>query len=281
MPFKKSLKIFLSILITGLAVYGIYAAVAPKAKVEKGTAASSQEQTQQAKVTQQNQELATTLDTSTTNENLSKKDSDSDGLPDAAETIYKTDPFDPDTDNDKYLDGEEVKNGYDPTIPSPNDKIFSKENSQGEVAGATTGINIEKYFPLNNQLNIINPSNKDTVSSYFELSSKVLMPSLNELGEATASAQKGDASGLLTVLAKIDSGYKELLKIPVPEETLQIHKESLAEIKILRQNLATFASQANKDAYSEFQSKAKELKIFVDATRTKIQELMNKYQITL
>ena len=30
------------------------------------------------------------------------------------ETKYKTNPNNPDTDGDGYLDGDEVKNGYDP-----------------------------------------------------------------------------------------------------------------------------------------------------------------------
>jgi len=40
-------------------------------------------------------------------------DSDSDGLPDSVETIYKTDPTNPDTDSDGYNDGDEIKKGYD------------------------------------------------------------------------------------------------------------------------------------------------------------------------
>jgi len=50
-------------------------------------------------------------------------DSDNDGLSDPLETIYKTDPNNPDTDEDGYKDGAEVANGYDPLIKSPNDKI--------------------------------------------------------------------------------------------------------------------------------------------------------------
>lgn len=43
-------------------------------------------------------------------------DSDSDGLTDAYETdISHTDPFDSDTDDDGYSDGQEVEAGYDPT----------------------------------------------------------------------------------------------------------------------------------------------------------------------
>ncbi len=41
-------------------------------------------------------------------------DTDNDGLGDAAEQLYGTDPNKPDTDGDGYLDGEEVTNGYNP-----------------------------------------------------------------------------------------------------------------------------------------------------------------------
>jgi len=50
-------------------------------------------------------------------------DSDRDGLPDYLETCWGSDPNNPDTDGDGYLDGQEVNNNYDPLIPSPNDKI--------------------------------------------------------------------------------------------------------------------------------------------------------------
>jgi len=60
-------------------------------------------------------------------------DSDDDGLPDSVETIFKTDPANPDTDSDGYKDGEEVKNGYDPMSPgtarldSDNDGLLNNE----------------------------------------------------------------------------------------------------------------------------------------------------------
>lgn len=42
-------------------------------------------------------------------------DTDNDGLSDYEEVIvYKTDPLNADTDGDTYLDGEEIKNGYNP-----------------------------------------------------------------------------------------------------------------------------------------------------------------------
>ena len=44
-------------------------------------------------------------------------DFDNDGLSNEMEEIYGTDKNNPDTDGDGFKDGEEVKNGYDPTIP--------------------------------------------------------------------------------------------------------------------------------------------------------------------
>ena len=41
-------------------------------------------------------------------------DSDGDGLVDAVEAQYGTDPFDPDTDKDTMSDGWEVENGLNP-----------------------------------------------------------------------------------------------------------------------------------------------------------------------
>lgn len=41
-------------------------------------------------------------------------DNDGDGLPNDLENYYQTDIDNPDSDNDSFLDGEEVNNGYDP-----------------------------------------------------------------------------------------------------------------------------------------------------------------------
>ena len=47
-----------------------------------------------------------------------KVDSDDDGLPDAAELLdYGTDPFDPDTGRDGFMDAEEATAGTDPPDP--------------------------------------------------------------------------------------------------------------------------------------------------------------------
>ena len=50
-------------------------------------------------------------------------DLDHDGLAGWEENLHNTDPNNPDTDGDGYLDGEEVAAGYDPTKKAPNDKL--------------------------------------------------------------------------------------------------------------------------------------------------------------
>ncbi|MCK5123259.1 MAG: hypothetical protein KAQ87_03895 [Candidatus Pacebacteria bacterium] len=59
---------------------------------------------------------------------ISSGDSDQDRLSDNAETIYGTDPNNPDTDGDGYTDGDEVSKGYDPLVPGnaklDYDKLF-------------------------------------------------------------------------------------------------------------------------------------------------------------
>ena len=50
-------------------------------------------------------------------------DSDEDGLSDDLEKEIGTDPFNKDTDNDGYNDGEEIKNGYNPIISAYNTEV--------------------------------------------------------------------------------------------------------------------------------------------------------------
>ncbi len=54
-------------------------------------------------------------------------DTDSDGLKDWEETIFRTKADNPDTDGDGTKDGEEVAQGRDPTIAGPNDLIIPKD----------------------------------------------------------------------------------------------------------------------------------------------------------
>ena len=66
-------------------------------------------------------------------------DSDCDGLTNAEEKLYGTDPNNPDTDGDGYSDGVEVQSGYDPLKPAPGDKIASSTPvKQPQISSTTT-----------------------------------------------------------------------------------------------------------------------------------------------
>ena len=62
-------------------------------------------------------------------------DPDNDGLTNAQESLWGTNPNNPDTDKDGYNDGKEVANCHNPLVPAPNDKL---ENCKvGSSIGAT------------------------------------------------------------------------------------------------------------------------------------------------
>lgn len=70
--------------------------------------------------------------------NLANVDTDADGLSDSDEVlIWKTDPLNPDSDGDSYVDGKEVRNGYNPLGPG---KLFNAPASvpSGRDSGAAT-----------------------------------------------------------------------------------------------------------------------------------------------
>jgi len=71
-------------------------------------------------------------------------DWDNDGLANREESFWNTDPNNPDTDGDGYLDGEEVASGHDPLIPGPDDLLPTDGNltmkmSQLALAGLVEG----------------------------------------------------------------------------------------------------------------------------------------------
>ena len=70
---------------------------------------------------------------------MDQTDTDEDGLPDAIETmVFETDPNNPDSDGDSYLDGEEVDNGYNPLGEGELDQAFYEAKLE-ELMGGSLG----------------------------------------------------------------------------------------------------------------------------------------------
>lgn len=96
----------------------------------------------------------------------SQIDADKDGLSDWEESLYGTDPKNPDTDEDGYLDGEEIISNRDPLKKGPDDflKTGEKSNSNNSIKNISK-IVIENYLKtIQSQGSIdLTPENLDQI----------------------------------------------------------------------------------------------------------------------
>lgn len=88
-------------------------------------------------------------------------DSDNDGLTDVSEELFGTDPFNPDTDGDKYPDGHEVYNLYDPKKTS--DAKLIDSGIVQEYQNPAFGYKI--YYPTSWAVGNVDPDYKDVLFS--------------------------------------------------------------------------------------------------------------------
>lgn len=139
----------------------------------------------------------------------SSKDTDNDNLPDEVEAIFGSDPNINDTDGDGYLDGEEVINGYLPTVPHPNDHILK--------------------MPSDAEIKIADSYDLTSIKNYLE---KTKTPPLLQSGttyqEAIASAKVGDKTKILAIISALNENEKELKLIEVPKPLVNLHKLTLS-----------------------------------------------------
>jgi len=86
-------------------------------------APAAQKVTIQAQLTSLESSVGASAQKAVEAQNELAKDSDNDGLSDYDELfVYKTDPYNPDTDGDGFLDGDEVTNGFNPLDPGDHKK---------------------------------------------------------------------------------------------------------------------------------------------------------------
>ena len=73
-------------------------------------------------------------------------DPDNDGLPNAEEIVWGTDPENPDTDGDGFTDGEEVLNNHNPTVAGPNDSLPQGFQPRVDVQPDAAPIEVDQLF---------------------------------------------------------------------------------------------------------------------------------------
>lgn len=79
----------------------------------------------------------------------STADPDHDGLINAQETLWGTDPSNPDTDGDGYTDGQEVAACHNPLVKAPNDKLSNCDPKKQSTIASTISANgaPDAFFP--------------------------------------------------------------------------------------------------------------------------------------
>lgn len=247
-------------------------------------------------------------------------DSDHDGLSDAMEAIYKTDPNNPDTDGDGYKDGSEVNNGYDPTIPSPNDKISGslKLSSQSPLPAANytqqyanqTGTtptvdsllqnedqmnqfinetNARGILPviLDSDLTIIKATGKSAINTYLDTLSVGTNKSLSAVDTKnitdafTVLVQTGNSAQLDAVIAKIRNNLAVFQKTSVPEEAKELHKKYLGAVTALLNNAEALKNYKNDYVGTLVAaSRLEGLRAIFTEIQADIKNLEKKYNIT-
>ena len=144
-------------------------------------------------------------------------DSDCDGLTNAEEKLYGTDPNNPDTDGDGYSDGIEVRSGYDPLKPAPGDKLPS--------LAAT-------------------PTTSSTISSSSQSTTASLTDALTQ-NFKTFVASKGNQSVSTTDVSNfISSDLADNMGTPITADTLPAVDSST--IKTIDQTYPTLSAAAKK-----------------------------------
>lgn len=198
-------------------------------------------------------------------------DDDNDELSNAKEIIYDSNPNVWDTDGDSYSDGDEVKNGYDPTIVgsarlSDNENLnvtIKYFNWVTEKYGVKDPIildsSINEYLDMNfpdpldmpeiaeEDMNIIDDESESALRTYINAINKIELPegfsSYSELYEKALAGERYNIDGIIT---EINDNIKRLYLMETPEAIVYIHEEYIGIMEILN-NMFTDLKNARKD----------------------------------
>ena len=167
-------------------------------------------------------------------------DWDNDDLFNSDESFWGTDPNNPDTDGDGYLDGQEVAASHDPTIPAPNDLI---ENDN--VTNKFSGLALAGLYEGS-----LDPANPNYNESFSMLISSVVDDAVNKLNgviktrpepiSSTKQNQREYIKKISPVIEELFSTYVSELK-----NLSEIHNNS-NENEVESLVIAFFKNQSGK-----------------------------------
>lgn len=177
------------------------------------------------------------------------KDWDNDGLSNREESYWNTDPSNPDTDGDNYLDGEEVASGHDPLIPGPDDLFPTEDNltmkmSQLALAGLYEGS--------------LKPGNPDYEGSLNDLATIVAEDALNSFD---IDLSKIDLKFIASDKYSQQQYIEELS--PVFEDLFIAFLEQMSELENNLNNIGAFG-MIHKDVSNSFEGASSRYDVIFD-----------------
>jgi hypothetical protein len=156
-------------------------------------------------------------------------DSDQDGLSNAEEKIYGTDPNKADTDGDGYTDGAEVKSGYDPLKPAPGDKII--QDKSAETVSAVTSKNVSGEN--NSSTEKINAASQTAVAEKINLTDKLstdVASLINQKSDENQPVSIEDIDGLLSQMTSAQQAVTFDDLPAIDPATIKIKKQNYSKL---------------------------------------------------
>lgn len=151
-------------------------------------------------------------------------DSDNDGLADEIESIYRTDPHNPDTDGDATNDGDELLQLRDPITAGPDDTLTAI-NEAGEIDTSTyTGRYVATFSPDASQAEVLSSERLET---FIEKERQALVPTAFT-PQVQTTATTG-AQAIETYLAAIASSHNQEIVSVTSEDITTALRTYLAE----------------------------------------------------
>lgn len=181
-------------------------------------------------------------------------DTDLDGLSDAMEIIYGSDPLRNDTDGDGFLDGQEVTAGYDPLAPgkarltdrkNPSLTVqyinwLANSQEKGYANIDLTPAHIEAFLRAKGLFAFLLPpvleydihftnNDPEKIASYLTLIDNLQLPQEGSpyLAFAGQLIKNNALAALVSLLKTVDSQIQQLKGIPVPAVLADLHRQYL------------------------------------------------------
>lgn len=196
-------------------------------------------------------------------------DDDEDGLSNAEEIIWGSDPRNSDTDSDGFKDGEEVRNNFDPLVAGEGKgKLSERKNlnetqkyliwsgrkrSAGQQIFDATLVNRFLDTEINTKLSLptveVSKEKRDSDDSpearakyLVELAQTPFPTSITSYQEIAEAAMGGNDLVLTLALSELSQTYSAIELLVVPPSALDIQKKQLA---VIRQTINFFEDLRN------------------------------------